>query len=142
MRISDWSSDVCSSDLGHRCVPAGRQRAPALRAGARGHAGNQSRHRRARPLRALPRRRREPPELRRADLRCRCAAPSWPVPPHRPGRPRCPSSARFLLRPLPPRPLFPPSRPSPPPGLTPPPFFLSFFFFFFFLFFFFSFFFF
>src|SRR3546814_11880637 len=25
MRISDWSSDVCSSDLGHRCRTAGQR---------------------------------------------------------------------------------------------------------------------
>src|SRR3546814_9533927 len=33
MRISDWSSDVCSSDLGGRLVPAGRAVALQTRLG-------------------------------------------------------------------------------------------------------------
>src|SRR3546814_2135714 len=31
MRISDWSSDVCSSDLGHRAVPQNARRAQLRR---------------------------------------------------------------------------------------------------------------
>src|SRR3546814_7463365 len=37
MRISDWSSDVCSSDLGKRCVPFSAIGIPE--AGVRCHAG-------------------------------------------------------------------------------------------------------
>src|SRR3546814_2127295 len=53
MRISDWSSDVCSSDLGgaegdHRELPPGRTAAPRHRprAGRRGGAGLRAAERR------------------------------------------------------------------------------------------------
>src|SRR3546814_16732145 len=54
MRISDWSSDVCSSDLpcrphvgvGHRRPGQGRQGAHAARRGLAGHRGRRSEERR------------------------------------------------------------------------------------------------
>ena len=58
--------------------------------GLRDHPGNQSRHRRARPLRALPRRRREPPQLRHPELRRRLPAAPGPHPRQRARpTPRC-----------------------------------------------------
>ena len=69
----------------HRPLPAGRQQPPALRARLRDHAGNQPGHRRTRPLRAVPQRRREPAQLRHPELRRRLPAAAGPHPRQRRG---------------------------------------------------------
>ena len=88
----------------HRSLPAGRERAAAVRARGRDHAGDQSRHRRARPLRGLPRRRREPPELRHPELRRRLPAAPRPHPRQRRGRGGGEAGAGRRLRQPQPRP--------------------------------------
>ena len=88
----------------HRPLPAGRQFAAALRAGRRDHPGDQPGHRRTRPLRRLPRRRREPAQLRHPELRRRLPAAPGPHSRQRGGRGGGETGAGRRLRQFQPRP--------------------------------------
>ncbi|KAG1313707.1 hypothetical protein G6F62_014046 [Rhizopus arrhizus] len=81
-----------------RPLPAAGQRAPALRAQCRDHPGNQPGHRRTRPLRPLPRGRREPPQLRHPEFRRRDAQAPGPHPRQWRGRARGEDGAGRGLR--------------------------------------------
>src|SRR3546814_13820584 len=127
MRIRDWSSDVCSSDLahprGHAAVVRRRRRrhhAHVLRSGPAGHRGP-GRVPGDPAGRALPR---VPP--RRGQ---RGAAPPRPGRCARPGLERSaltlpplgPGANEASHPPPPPPPPLPPRPPPPPPPPTPPP---------------------
>src|SRR3546814_11910487 len=67
MRISDWSSDVCSSDLADGCRDFSLRDVPPVAQSPPYRHG----HARTRRQRGDPRRRAEPPDRRRAGLRDR-----------------------------------------------------------------------
>src|SRR3546814_20359059 len=122
MRISDWSSDVCSSDLGRAAererFARRQQREPVRTEGEPGRNGCAVRRHAARPaLRAVGNR----PGQRAMDLRP--PAGEGPPPLGRAARTAPPAvRTRPRLRPPVPRPLLPalPLPPAPPPPGEPP----------------------
>src|SRR3546814_4780545 len=115
MRISDWSSDVCSSDLGREDRGSrGAVGQDPLAAGLRSDAWRLRQMLWPRPCarHAGEHRRGGRRDRRPVDRRAGHAAPP-PDPPH--PRPRPPP------RPLPPPPPPPPPPPTPPPAAHPPP---------------------
>src|SRR3546814_11476004 len=129
MRISDWSSDVCSSDLQDRQHQPRRDQAPPIAREvaepSKGNPGKAGRHRAAKGDIAeifdvaRPDQRAHPP--RQHDRQQRNLRPRAPRPAHPPNPPPPPPPTR--PPPPPPPPPHPPVPPAPPPPSppTPPP---------------------